>query len=438
MVVAIAATGFVASQDEATSQVNTSSSVFPAALLYEATPVPDRIALTWTGDPAHSIAVSWRTDNTVATPVAQIASATGGPGFTGAITEITEVANTPVPPADVATPATFHTAQFTDLDPETKYLYRVGDGMNWSEWFEFETASEQPEPFSFVYFGDAQNDLKEHWSRVIRRSYSDRPEAKFIVHAGDLVNTSTSDAEWAEWHYAGGWINGMVPSVPTPGNHEYAGATLSPLWRPGFELPLNGPQGTGVMYEAMKETVYYIDYQGVRIISLNSNSVAAAGNTQAWYDIQAQWLEGVLQNNPNKWTVLTFHHPVFANEPSRDNPVLRNAWLPLIEQYDVDLVLQGHDHSYARGNLGTGLSGVEGTTVYVVSVSGPKMYNQDASNWDDNGAKQKKAIKDTQLYQLIDVTNGVLRYEARKANGESYDVFEIHKDEHGEKRIFER
>ncbi|MFM8215573.1 MAG: fibronectin type III domain-containing protein, partial [Pirellula sp.] len=46
------------------------------------------------------------------------------------------------------------------LQPATKYAYRVGDGVNWSEWFQFRTASTQPEPFSFVYFGDAQNDLR--------------------------------------------------------------------------------------------------------------------------------------------------------------------------------------------------------------------------------------------------------------------------------------
>ena len=32
-----------------------------------------------------------------------------------------------------------------------------------------------PEPFSFIYFGDAQNDVKAHWSRVIRQAYRRRP-----------------------------------------------------------------------------------------------------------------------------------------------------------------------------------------------------------------------------------------------------------------------
>ena len=38
---------------------------------------------------------------------------------------------------------------FTELESETQYLYRVGDGSNWSEWIEFTTASSEPEPFSF-------------------------------------------------------------------------------------------------------------------------------------------------------------------------------------------------------------------------------------------------------------------------------------------------
>ena len=77
-------------------------------------------------------------------------------------------------------------------------------------------------PFSFIYFGDAQNDLKSRWSRTIRGAYSKMPKADFLLHAGDLVNRANNDHEWGEWFYAGGWIYGMMPSFATPGNHEYA------------------------------------------------------------------------------------------------------------------------------------------------------------------------------------------------------------------------
>lgn len=431
----------------AVSQVPGPATPYPAALAHSPSPLPDRIVLTWTGDPAHSQAVTWRTDSTVASAQAQIAPAGVNSQFTASAVTVQATRNAPVQ-ADLGFPSTFHTVEFTGLTPETQYLYRVGDGANWSEWLEFTTASQHPEePFSFIYFGDAQNDIHQHWSRVIRRAYSDRPEAEFIVHAGDLVNTSTSDREWGEWFWAAGWVDGMVPSIPTPGNHEYAGAVLSPYWRPQFALPPNGPQGTGPLYDAMAGTVYYVDYQGVRIVSLNSNSGAAPGQTQEWFDVQAAWLDQVLTDNPNRWTVVTFHHPVFSTAEGRNNPQVRATWKPVFEEHDVDLVLQGHDHSYGRGNVPTGVSAVSDGTVYVVSVSGPKMYEANDENWTTNGGEAKKILTNTQLYQLIDVFQerdedgelvaDVMRYEARKATGEPYDRFEIHRYPDGTKRVVE-
>ncbi len=44
------------------------------------------------------------------------------------------------------------------------------------------------------------------WSRVIREAYSDAPKAKFMIHAGDLINNAEKDAEWGEWFGAGGWL----------------------------------------------------------------------------------------------------------------------------------------------------------------------------------------------------------------------------------------
>ena len=86
----------------------------------------------------------------------------------------------------------------------------------------FTTASKGVKHFSFLYFGDAQNDIKSKWSRTIRQAYSDLPKADFMIHAGDLININKRDQEWGEWFYAGGWIYQNIPSILTPGNHEYS------------------------------------------------------------------------------------------------------------------------------------------------------------------------------------------------------------------------
>lgn len=383
------------------------------------TAIPDRIIRTFAGDPARSIAVTWRTDTSVGQGIAQIAPADAGPQFSERAKTLT--AKTQDLKSDLGE-AHYHSIVFDDLVPNMLYAYRVGDGVNWSEWVHARTASDKAEPFAFIYFGDAQNDIKSLWSRVIRGAYSDAPKASFIIHAGDLINRANRDALWGEWFNAGGWVNAMVPSVPSPGNHEYerpAGApvgtkaVLSAHWRPQFTLPENGPKG-------LEETAYFFDYQGARIVSLNSNEMQ---------DRQVAWLDQVLTDNPSKWTIATFHHPIYSSAKNRDNPQLRDLWQPVFDKYKVDLVLQGHDHTYARSglrayeNVATGVRGKTdgGGTVYVVSVSGPKMYDLTRADW------MKRAAEDTQLYQIIRVEGDRLRYEARTAVGDLYDAFELRK-----------
>ena len=385
--------------------------------------VPDRIMLSWESDPATSISVTWRTDTTAEEAIAQIAIATDGPGFTK--NEITDETATTQTLQFGNDQVQYHTAQFTDLKPSTMYVYRVGGKSGWSEWSHVTTASSDPEPFEFIYVGDAQNNIKAHWSRLIREAYKNAPDADFILHAGDLVNVANNDLEWEQWFYATGFIHRTVPAMATPGNHEYSSYRqngqrrrgVSRLWNPTFAFPQNGVEELG-------ETVYWIDYQGVRFVSLNSNEKQEG---------QVDWLKSVLKENPNKWTIVFFHHPIYSNTAGRDNKALRNMWQPVFDEYGVDLVLQGHDHSYSRSgqilhesNLVEGAETKEKNgTVYVVSVSGPKMYPVIPRKIFEKTAYGK------QLFQVIRVDGDKISYEARTATGKLYDEFSLVKDEKG-------
>ena len=402
-------------------------------------PIPDRVVLTPTDEPATSQSVSWRTSAEFDVPRAQILETLAGPSEKlggprlDALAKTVEATSERLQ-ADLGYASSFHTATFSGLEPSASYLYRVGDGQNWSPWYEFETAAAGFEPFSFIYFGDAQNEVREHVSRVFRRAFTDKPEADLIVHAGDLVNTADADAEWGEWFEAAGWVNGMRNVLATPGNHEYRNGELSPQWRPQFEFPDNGPEGDTPVHEALEETVYHLDYQGVRFVSLNTAGNGSVSqdpeSQQAYARVQAEYLDEVLEDNPHKWSVVFFHHPVFSVAEGRSGAAVRGALLDVLEKHQVDLVLQGHDHTYGRGSLDTAQRGnpqVSDGTVYVVSVSAPKMYEVDGSDWEDNGASLESMAENTQLYQLIDVKENELRYEARTATGEFHDGFIIRK-----------
>jgi phosphodiesterase/alkaline phosphatase D-like protein len=230
---------------------------------YRPTPAPDRIILTWSGDPATTQSVTWRTDSTISQAFAEIVEAADGPLV---VKEARRLNAATEPLQSDINQAHYHSVTFTMLKPDTVYAYRVGDSVNWSEWLQFRTASAGPAPLEFIYVGDAQNEIFSMWSRVIREGFMTAPRTRFIVHAGDLVTNGDTDAQWGEWHRAAGWINGSVSAFPTPGNHEYRGTpkALTRHWKAQFTLPSNGVAG-------LEESNYYVDVQGVRMISLNSN-----------------------------------------------------------------------------------------------------------------------------------------------------------------------
>ena len=185
---------------------------------------PDRIILTFNGDPSTKRAVTWRTDSSVKKAEAQIAVAGLNSRFTKEATTYTastEEFDLGLYKANNSLIVNYHSVVFEDLKPNTLYAYRVGYDKNWSEWIQFKTANNSYSPTQFVYFGDAQNDILSHWSRVIRMAYQTAPNAAFVIHAGDLVDTAHKDYEWAQWFKAGGFIHSQWTAIPVVGNHEF-------------------------------------------------------------------------------------------------------------------------------------------------------------------------------------------------------------------------
>ena len=379
--------------------------------------------LNFSADPASTQSVTWRTDTTVKKGIAEIALADAAPQF-GKKAELYTAQTQLLDASQIegaVTKARYHSVTFNNLLPATNYVYRVGNDTYWSEWFQFRTADKLNQPFSFIYVGDAQNSILEKFSRIIRESYSKAPDARFIVHAGDLVHNAHDEKLWHEWFMAGSWVYSSVSSMPAPGNHEYAGYTqnehkaknrkFSKQWNYQFTLPQNGPEG-------LKEMAYFFDYQGVRFITLNSNEKLKE---------QSVWLEEQLKYNPHKWTVVTFHHPVYSAANHDDNKELRQLWQPLFEKYGVDLVLTGHEHSYTRGqaNKGNKASG----TVYVVSISGGNMYYFKEKPWATYNATLQRKGENTQLFQVVTVSNNKMEFKAYTATGELYDAFDLEKKE---------
>jgi len=379
---------------------------------YKPSLYPDRIMLNIPGDPATTRAITWRTSAKIKHSLVQYALADC---FVPESNKIQSVKGRITNTEKGVYPYINHVGILKGLNPESTYVYRVGDGDKWSEWIQFKTSSSGHKPFSFLYFGDLQNNIRSDCSRLIRQAYNHFPNSDFFMFIGDIVGWPTN-LNWQEFYDTGRWIFSEKPSLAVRGNHEVLDLGIyrkfSEHWNQFFYHPQNGPEG-------LKNIMYYVDYNGVRIISVDSYSIIYYDK----YDKQiTDWLIQVLENNPNRWTIVMSHYPVYSCTPGRDQKHLKETYLPLLEKYKVDLVLQGHDHVYCRGQNKQKDGGSGFSPVFVISVAGPKANKIIPVNWAQRSGNKM------QLYQHIAVKEDSLSYTAWTINGKLFDDFTLVKN----------
>ncbi|ACE84968.1 purple acid phosphatase family protein [Cellvibrio japonicus] len=386
---------------------------FPSAAY--ANGLPERIILLPTATPAHSQTVTWRTRNAVPT-LAEITESTASPALVQRAKQISGISKSHAiltgQTIEKTAGKTFHhRVTFTHLKPATRYAYRVKGEQGWSEWHSFRTAAETFTPYRMIYLGDTQNHIQSLGSRTIRAAFAAAPDARLMLHAGDLTDRAgPEDQLWGEWFAAGNWLFSNIVQLPVVGNHEYRESPgtlpqLKVVWPAHFMLPGNGP-------ESLRDTVYWLDYQGVRFIALDS---MIALHSEAAAKQQAQWLEPLLANNPNRWTIVSYHHPLLSGTRAQFTPAIATHWQPLFERYAVDLVLQGDDHIYGRWQPG------QGVPVYTISVAGAKQNRVH----DKARELMQRVGEDTQWYQVIEFSNERLQYRAWTVEGELYDAVDV-------------
>lgn len=388
---------------------------------------PDRIILHPGENGETSIGVNWRTELEVTESFLELAPAAPGPDFQKDVKRYPATTSKFTTKKEDEPILMFnnHAAKVDQLTPGAMYMYRVGKPGLWSEWFQFSMPDPKGE-FSILYFGDAQTNIFSQWSRVFRESHLTAGRTNVMLHAGDLINRHNSDLEWGEWFKAGGFLHSSIPTIMTPGNHEFRDVKITEHWRAQFNLPANGPAGV----KELEETAYEVNYTDVKLISLDTEQI---DESSEMLEIQKAWLREILTNNPKKWTFVFIHYPVYATKAERTNVKLLDDFRPIFEEFGVDMILQGHDHAYARGQAktrpGEETLDYDKGPVYVVSVAGPKMYEVKEEEW-----MVRKAYG-TQLFQTIRIKDNTLVYESYMGNGQLYDSFVLTKKKNGNKIV---
>ncbi|MCX5757690.1 MAG: metallophosphoesterase [Candidatus Hydrogenedentes bacterium] len=254
--------------------------------------------------------------------------------------------------------------------------------------------------------GDAQVGF-EKWGDLLHLAVERHPDAAFCTLAGDLSNRGCDRNDWDAFLHGAEGVFNHVPFVPALGNHD--NCDEGAMYRALFDLPKNGPSGV------VPELAYAFEYENALFLVLNSN----------WRpSTQTAWIERQLSQSKASWKFAIFHHPPYSPKANRDNPEIRDEWCPVFDKYHVDMVLTGHDHSYMRTypfKKGVRTETAADGTVYVVSVSGTKFYEQQP------GKGSAVAFAKVPTYQVIDIDAKRLTYRAYDPNEKAMDELVIEK-----------
>ena len=183
-----------------------------------------------------------------------------------------------------------------------------------------------------------------------------------------------------------------------------------------------------------EETVYSYNYGGVHFIVLNSGNYTS--NDMYMLEAQRKWLEADLKANADaKWTIITVHEPVYHRLGGNES----RPWLgDLIEEYGVDLVIQGHSHLVTRtypmkdGKIVTKESPdlIKKGTGTVYTTIGATAYNHDSMGNPNVEECLMIATPSPELaaYTVVTVSDSKIVMTVKQIDGLVLDSFTIEAD----------
>lgn len=309
----------------------------------EAMPIKN-IHATFSGDPRHDVTVSWRTEAALPAPAVRFGRA-----------DAAEADWVEVHKAETVESAGGfnHHVKLAELEPSTRYAYRVsGPDGAWGPVCSFRTGPGGMEPFTFAVIGDVQGYERPSaiWQTLGR--WLTEQDVAFLLQLGDLVQTGGVQEQWDAF------FNCATPEsdrslfhstvvMPVLGNHDHqitdeqkeAGDVTAGLrlYLDQFRLPPNAnPVLDGLNYT--------FTYGDARFVILDTTGMSREG--ESTHVLQTRWLES-LDLEDREWVFAAHHVPVFQFRNHVPSTSARGVWRPHFYRRYMDVVFNGHNHSYA-------------------------------------------------------------------------------------------
>lgn len=296
---------------------------------------------------------------------------------------------------------TIHKITLPDLKPGTTYSYRVEAGRRHTVDYQFTTAPAQSTRFHFLVWGDNQSGYRMS-ERVCKAMGA--TDADFVMSVGDVVDTGIN---WDEWTYQylvpARHFQSTKPSFIAMGNHEYRGYEGNPdvlAWEHYFKHPMTSPGSNKYWYSFDYGNAHFVILEPLKMKWMPHEN-PELGNTIVPDDPQLLWLEQDLKANQGKhdWTFVFYHEPAYSETWSGGyhdgEDFIRNAVVPILERYRVDMVFNGHTHAYERGFPHPDTEAGNYTTYIVTGGGGGGLDNHKYKEWGRVDLPDHPAVADS-------------------------------------------
>ncbi|MDD3795876.1 MAG: metallophosphoesterase family protein [Lachnospiraceae bacterium] len=256
---------------------------------------------------------------------------------------------------------TYNHVTVTGLEPDTTYYYTVEKNGEQSDVCEYKTQS--LDSVKILYVGDPQIGASKGqtqngaelvpddgaantaacndgfaWNRTLTTAVTENPDLNFVISAGDQVNKTGKPKEEEYAAYLNAEALTGLSVATTIGNHD----SLNEDYAYHFNNPNATENGT-----TAAGGDYYYSYGDGLFIVLNTNNYNAAEHSAA---IQ----EAVDAYPDAAWRIVTMHQDIYGSgldHSDTDGMILRTQLTPIFDTFNIDVVLQGHDHTYSRSKM---------------------------------------------------------------------------------------
>ncbi|MBC5788550.1 phosphodiester glycosidase family protein [Clostridium facile] len=380
-------------------------------------PDPSKIVVTTGEDPSTSVGISWETSLDI----------TQGNIVIGKQSDLSDGRTIAATNKTILTTLNSYDRNYqawdvsvNDLEPDTTYYYKVGQGEHYSEVKSFTTTPAAGNDVTIGFYGDIQG-AYNRFPDAIESLKSLYPDIDMSLIAGDVSDNGHIYTDWSSIDSNFGSYLSSGIWAATIGNHDsyFDAQTFTSF----FNGPSNGTYST--------PRNYWFTVGDMVIYNLDTEAVYSYDPD---FSGQIAKMKEVFNNSDKTYKVVLMHRSSYPlNYDEADVRELHTTF----DELGVDLVLSGHDHIYSRTEMYNGEKVTDGQqgTMYIVGgcSSGSKFYDADS-----NGRPWQDVVYDENnpVFSVLKQRDGKLYFEAyAMENGETKMIDSVEIQSHSLKQV---